>query len=138
MEQRAARRRSVPDAWQIAHVARCCCRWILRSRMPRRAAVGLTAAGGWLREGDWGTRTPSPLRTDAGNMFGDFARPNVLEDVDGAEEHQELGVWVNGPADVRLVSFTPLTLSTRTGKRLRSCSGQAAGNGAHRLVIALL
>ena len=105
--------------------------------MPRRAAVSLTASGESLRKGDWGARTPSPLRLDAGDVFTDFARPNVLEDV-SADEHQELGVWLNGPADVRLVSFAPLTLSARTGKRLRSCSGQAAGSELTNLVCSAL
>ena len=106
-------------------------------RMPRRAAVSLTAAGGSLREGDWGARTPSPLRTDAENLFDSFARPNELEDPWSAEGHQQPGVWVNGPGDVRLVSFTPLICSARAEKGLRSCSGQAAGIGAHRSLLAL-
>ena len=91
-----------------------------RRDMPRRAAVGLTATGGSLREGDRGARTPSPLRMDEGLFFTDPPRALLLEEARNESEYQDLGVWVNGPGDVRLVSFTPLTLPARTGKSLRS------------------
>ena len=76
--------------------------------------------------------------TDAEDAVTNIAHASsLLGDVRDVSD-EEVDVWVNGPGDVRLVSFTPLTLCARTGKRLRSCSSQAAGTEAHRSLLALL
>ena len=87
-----------------------------------------------LLEGGGASGAHAPTRK---TLSRDIAHASSLLEDEGSARGTKVGVWVNGPGDVRLVSFTPLTLPARTGQTLRGCSGQAAGIGPQRSLLAL-